>query len=155
MIDNLLEKYFNGETSLGEEQHLKAYFTSGEVAENHRMFVPLFRQFELEKGEVFPAKKKPVRRYLTWWVTGVAASLILAVALLFPPQNTEKSFIVEHGNKKYDEELALQFLDKKLNLVAQQLNGALAPMQKIDDNLDKNLKPIRDAEKAVEILTKY
>ena len=32
-IKKLLEKYFEGETSIAEEQQLKEYFNSGKVAE--------------------------------------------------------------------------------------------------------------------------
>ena len=41
-INNLLEKYWDAETSLQEEQELSTYFSSNEVAEEHKSFIPLF-----------------------------------------------------------------------------------------------------------------
>jgi len=41
-IDNLLEKYWAGETSLDEEAQLREYFCGSTVAEEHRPFVEAF-----------------------------------------------------------------------------------------------------------------
>ncbi|MCF8246577.1 MAG: hypothetical protein K9J37_17130 [Saprospiraceae bacterium] len=46
----LIEKYFEGETSLEEEARLRDYFNSGEgVAEDLREFQPLFQHFSTER----------------------------------------------------------------------------------------------------------
>ena len=41
-INILLQKYFDAETTIGEENELITYFTSGEVDENLKMYVPMF-----------------------------------------------------------------------------------------------------------------
>jgi hypothetical protein len=41
-IEELLEKYWNAETSLEEELELKAYFDSGNVAEQYKGYAALF-----------------------------------------------------------------------------------------------------------------
>jgi hypothetical protein len=46
----LLEKYFDGETTLAEENEIKAYFASADVAPEFEMYKPLFGYFEQEKG---------------------------------------------------------------------------------------------------------
>lgn len=42
MIDNLLEKYWMGETSLEEEKQLRTFFQSSELSENYEALRPLF-----------------------------------------------------------------------------------------------------------------
>ncbi len=44
-IDQLLDKYFEGETSIAEEKTLKAYFNSENIAEEHKAFSNLFQYF--------------------------------------------------------------------------------------------------------------
>ena len=48
-ISELLEKYWDGETSIEEERYLKGYFASGEVAEAHQPFSSLFSVIRTEQ----------------------------------------------------------------------------------------------------------
>ena len=51
LIDELLEKYWAGETSLKEEDQLRVYFTGQEIAEEHLPFVEVFTyQDEISKA---------------------------------------------------------------------------------------------------------
>ncbi|MBK9581372.1 MAG: hypothetical protein IPO48_05475 [Saprospiraceae bacterium] len=45
-VDVILEKYWNGETSVQEENVLKAYFKSGKVSDNRLAFADLFSFFD-------------------------------------------------------------------------------------------------------------
>jgi len=49
-IDTLLEKYFNAETSLEEENVLAQYFTTGEVAAKHQSSKELFQYYANQKN---------------------------------------------------------------------------------------------------------
>ena len=42
MIEELLERYFDGETSAAEEKQIRAFFASGEVPEHLAAYAPLF-----------------------------------------------------------------------------------------------------------------
>lgn len=53
-IDTLLDKYWEGETSLKEEEILKSYFKSGNIEEHHIDYSGLFEYFETQKSVVFP-----------------------------------------------------------------------------------------------------
>ena len=44
-IDELLQKYFEAETSLQEEAILRAYFVGGDISANHKEYEPLFSFF--------------------------------------------------------------------------------------------------------------
>ena len=63
-IEQLLEKYFEGETSIAEEQVLKEYFNTENVAPHLEMHKPLFCYFSDAKTDkmnftpVLPSKKR-------------------------------------------------------------------------------------------------
>lgn len=52
-IEELLEKYFEGETSIIEEKELKNYFSSPNVAKHLEQYKPLFGYFEMAKEQTF------------------------------------------------------------------------------------------------------
>jgi hypothetical protein len=56
-IDILLDKYWEGETSLKEEEMIKAYFKNGNVAKNHREYSDLFQYFDKQKNVVYTEKE--------------------------------------------------------------------------------------------------
>jgi len=45
-INNLLEKYWKAEATLQEEAQIKAYFSTGDVAQEHMQYAPLFIHFD-------------------------------------------------------------------------------------------------------------
>ena len=58
-INDLIEKYFAGETSLEEEQILRGYFNGSNIDPRLSSYAPLFQFFEKEKTVVFPDAKMP------------------------------------------------------------------------------------------------
>ena len=50
LVEQLLEKYFQGETTIAEEKQLKAYFSSNDVASHLAKYQSLFGYFETQKG---------------------------------------------------------------------------------------------------------
>lgn len=81
----LLDRYFAGESSLAEEASLRAYFSSGEVAPEHQPFQPLFDYWTAAADVTAPPAKaivrKPARlRSLRWVLSAAAAVLLLLVA---------------------------------------------------------------------------
>lgn len=52
-IEELLERYFEGETSITEEKELKSYFSSLNVAKHLEQYKPLFGYFEMAKEQTF------------------------------------------------------------------------------------------------------
>ena len=92
-IQQLLDKYFAGQTSLKEEALLQQYFNQEEVAESLQQYQALFQFFKLEKTiqlekekTMAIASKDPVRsikkskiRYLYHPIARIAAALLLVV----------------------------------------------------------------------------
>lgn len=118
-IDELLEKYFAGKSSLLEEKELKAYFNSGNINAKHEMYSPVFRAFENEKTvsypqkEVYTIKRISFRRRALYAVSGVAAAclLVLSIARF---QGSQDDYMILNGKRINDSEKAREFANAKL-----------------------------------------
>ena len=56
LVEQLLEKYFQGATTIAEEKQLKAYFSSNDVAPHLAKYQSLFGYFETQKETQFEQK---------------------------------------------------------------------------------------------------
>lgn len=83
-IDHLLSKYFDGTTSLREEELLRNYFRSSEIPEHLKTYQGMFGYFDQEKQALtdgtapetsVPTHRK-VRRLL-WTMTAMAACIAI------------------------------------------------------------------------------
>jgi hypothetical protein len=81
-ISELLEKYWEGETTLDEERRLKEYFASGPVAAEHCAFAPLFAALRDEKALQMQLKAPVAQRPQPYQWRGWAAAAALALLLL-------------------------------------------------------------------------
>ena len=146
--NDLLEKYFRGETTLAEESELKQYFKASNILPEHEMYRALFKAFDeelLEKGgectiKVTNDQKKTKRMWIqTFIYSGIAASLLLALWVQYPKQ--PDNYAVVSGNKIQDTEFAEKYTAKKLNQVNDVLTRSMKPMQNIE-KVRTNLHPI-------------
>lgn len=82
-IKIVLERYFEGETSLQEEQQLRDFFQNEDVPEHLAPYKALFKGFTLAQQEKStrevvlpkPGNGKPV------WIWSIAASLVVALGI--------------------------------------------------------------------------
>lgn len=80
-IEMLLEKYFEGQTSIHEEKVLQIYFTSADVAPHLEQYTPIFGYFskaatlELKQETQFPTIVKDRKRTKVW--LSIAASIVV------------------------------------------------------------------------------
>jgi len=139
-INILLQKYFDAETTIDEENELITYFTSGEVDENLKMYVPMFSGMkELSADEdsalgedlmnfILESEHKEKLRYRWMWqiVTGVAASVILVMLAVnfYGSQNQWKDTFS-------DPKQAYSEASKTLEFVAGKYNKGLAQLRPI------------------------
>lgn len=78
-IETLLEKYFEAQTTVGEEKELQAYFSSDHVAQHLEQYKSLFQYFSIAKEEQLEKDitLKPKKKINFKWLN-VAAILLLA-----------------------------------------------------------------------------
>lgn len=117
-IEKLLEKYENGETSLKEEQVLKNYFQSDNVAPHLEMYKPMFDYFLVNKQEQFtkdvPLKTK--KTYMYQWIS-VAAVVVLLLGVYFGTSSNTQDL------GTYDDpQLAFNAFSESMNLVSKEFN---------------------------------
>lgn len=95
-IDDLLEKYWSGETSIREENDLKTYFSGKRVADHHKQFAPLFTFFSEEASlkeidvsdqvmQKINTSDRPKIIPISNWrkIISIAASLLLLLSVSF------------------------------------------------------------------------
>lgn len=85
-IKALLDKYWEGETSLEEEQVLRRYFNEEQVAKDLEAFRPLFLYLKQEKQQSstqsFEQLVQPTNVRFLWLKTAIAVASIVLVLLL-------------------------------------------------------------------------
>jgi len=139
MMNDLLEKYFSGTTSLAEEKELKHYFSAGNIAPEHEIYRTLFEVFELELNDtalsplikVIPKQRKIKYLWIkTFAYTGIAASLFLLLWVQLP--GTPENYAVINGTRIDNQDYVQRYAQKKMNYVNEILKDGLKPMQRMN-----------------------
>jgi len=90
-IDNILNKYFEGYTTLEEEQLLRDYFASDNVAHAHKVYQPLFQYTatatKQRNPNTFTIDKRP-KQYKFYYAASVA--LLIGFSLVWFMQSNHK-----------------------------------------------------------------
>ncbi|WP_149276092.1 hypothetical protein [Pareuzebyella sediminis] len=117
-IERLLERYFEGETTLSEEEKLRAYFSQGEVAQHLEQYAPFFSYFSTSKEEKFtksiPLSQKNTKSNWSYKWLSVAAVTVLLLGVYFG-----KSYQDEKQLEKQRARYAYEETKKALDLLAQ------------------------------------
>ena len=126
-IEILIEKYFEGETSIAEEKELKAYFSSSDVAQHLEQYKPVFGYFSQAKQEQFtasiPLKSRKKQKRLAW--LSVAASVVVMLGIgFFAYQNTSEPN-QENLGVIDDPEIAFRETQKALALISKHVNAGI------------------------------
>jgi len=131
-IEQLLEKYFEGETSVAEEQQLKEYFNSELVASDLEVHKPLFSYFsqsnkdKMNFSPILPSKK----RIYTVWI-GVAASLLFIVVIItFWDKPSAKQ---EDLGSFEDPEIAFRETQKALAMLSENVNVGIQSLEYVNE----------------------
>jgi len=150
MMNELLEKYFRGETTLQEEKELRQYFSTGNVSPEHQIYSALFENFEQEMKETAP---RPVHRFLpevkirkriwiqSFAITGIAASFILLFWIRLP--QSSEDFAVINGKRIDNTEYIQRYTEKKLIKVNTMLARSMKPLQSIK-SVRQNMQPLEN-----------
>ena len=122
LVEQLIEKYFQGATTIAEEKQLKAYFSSNDVAPHLVKYQPLFGYFETQKETQFAQKLplQPRKQNNVKWM-GIAASFIilfgLATFYFYPSEPKDQDL----GTFDNPEEAYVE-TQKALLMVSEQVN---------------------------------
>jgi len=112
-IKFLLNKYFEGQTSLEEEKILREFFQKDDIPEELRGYTPVFQYFADEIRNLEDAKSqtqnifKPTKRSLFVRWTSLAAAcllILLCISIFFTKNNviSDKSVAYINGKKYTD-----------------------------------------------------
>jgi len=86
-IQDLLDKYFEGESSLSEEMELKNFFHKTSILPDEwKAYKSLFTYFENESAKKIPISKKTHHQKNFWWIIGIGLSTAATFLLLFTIQ---------------------------------------------------------------------
>lgn len=144
-LEQLLEKYWNCETSLEEEKRLRNYFR-GSVPENLKDTADLFRYFEAQQTQSLEAsdfdavvrkkirQQRPAGRSVKMFsnYARIAAGVIVVVtATYFVRQEVREAYPPEIVDTYSDPKLALEETKKALMMISKGLNKAQKEAGKI------------------------
>jgi hypothetical protein len=142
-IEKLIDKYFEGETSIAEENELKTYFSSLDVAQHLQQYKPVFGYFSQAKAEEFKAEipLNTKKRNVAVWLSIAASFVIMLGVGTFMYLNTlEETPSTATAYGTYDDpEKALAETEKALALVSEHLNTGIESVSYINEyNNSKN-----------------
>ena len=133
-IEELIESFFEGQTSNEDERELYAFFSGENVPEHLLPYCPVFEYFETgikeeeHNNQIINLKniKSTLNKKITIWA-GIAASLLLLISFGIHHFVQEKefnsyegSYIIRNGIKITDLKIVVPEIKKTLYLVQQQ-----------------------------------
>lgn len=113
-IEQLLEKYFEAETTVAEEEQLRNYFNTKEVAPHLVQYQSMFNYFSIAKEEQY-TKQVPLktRKKINFGWMSTAAAVLIAFGIYFG------NYQIEQRKTELEQaEYAYQETKKALDLLA-------------------------------------
>jgi len=134
-IENLIDKYFEGETSIAEENELKVYFSSSDVAQHLKQYQPIYVYFSQAKEQQFTQEipQQTKKQNVVMWLS-IAASVIVMLSVgtfMYFETNKTEQFVA--CNSEDSPELALEQTQKALALVSEHLNTGIESVSYINE----------------------
>jgi hypothetical protein len=156
-IEKLLEKYYEGETSLADEKVLKDFFLSGDVPVELAVYKSQFLYFaeasadeindqEPEKEFFAEVSTIPVvtlhsRRNPFYYISGIAAAVLLLIGLIFTFRENTADRTKSNGSTR-DTELVFNQTRDILALVSVNFNKGMDKMQYLGQ-FDKGMQKMQ------------
>jgi hypothetical protein len=160
IIEKLLQKYFEGDTSLQEEEKLKSFFREEDVpphlASLKDLFVsyhdqkdiePLDEQFDedlmdrIENEKVVSMKRK--RRSLVYTISAIAAVIIVIIGISIYFNMATRS-IEDTFN---DPQIAYNEAKKVMLFISEKFNRGVQPVGEATTKVDQGLQNLESVEK--------
>ena len=158
-IEDLLERYYNAQTSEAEEQRLKDFFAHEEVPVHlqaeKEMFMQLQVPEELEERlsrqiDQWEAKERHTlkvnRNFRLQWIGGIAASLLLlfGAGYLYEPHPKDTCATPEEAYAHAEK--ALMMFSTALNKGMDKMEAIQETSERIENNFYKHLNQLNKAE---------
>jgi hypothetical protein len=144
-MDELLQKYWNAETSLEEEHQLREFFSREPVPENLKETASLFRYFEMQKqvgmndvhfDKELKKKLQPAGKVVSFsmvQLARIAAGLLVVVAAtFFIREEIKKAYPDEPEDTYTDPKVAFEETKKALMMISKSFNKAQKQASKIN-----------------------
>jgi hypothetical protein len=143
----LLDRYWEGETTLEEERELKAYFNSGPIAEEFRKEAPFFQALQQEKQVQYVRKATRIPLPVHWSVrtyASVAAAMLLLLLTAwwtFRPPATPAMDMVQQALPKQtpEQERTPQMVEIQVNKAPQM--PTTHAVQRVKKSKKRSIKP--------------
>jgi len=136
-IENIIEKYFQGETTIAEEKELKEYFSSPDVAQHLEQYKPMFGYFsqvkEQKSMQEIPLQSK--KRNVAW--LSIAASVVFLLGIgtfMYVSEKNTSPVVAQSELGTYDNpEEALAATQKALAMLSNNVNVGIESVQYIQE----------------------
>ena len=132
----LLERYFQGETSLIEEEQLSTFFCNAQLPNDLLPYRTLFRFFQ-DEAAMMPLDSaiqhtiRPRRNLLRLWAPLIAAAGILLFFALYYPSKQDYVYIKD-GQRIHNQEEAVQLAQQQLTQISIRMQRANAMVDKLE-----------------------
>jgi hypothetical protein len=143
-IEELLNRYWNCETTLEEESQLREYFQGSTIPAEHKEAAALFQYFHKNKNQTIQAKSfdadlirrvKPKGKVVTLinYSLRIAAGIaVLVVAIWFVRTEINKTQTAQNLGVIEDEKLAFEQTKKALMMISENFGKAEQEAKKIN-----------------------
>jgi len=140
-LKELIEKYFEAETTLEEENELKSYFSQAEILPEFEQYRAVFsywqsqmdeeREFtEMELLETIQPKRN--YRFEFWSAAAVIVILISALWIWAPQKQSNEAPNQLYADTYDDPEIALEEAKKILAMVSSKMNRGMEAIQDLE-----------------------
>ena len=137
-IEDILEKYFQGETSIAEENQLKEYFSSPNVAQHLEQYKPMFGYFSQAKEQksTYEIPLQSKKRNVAWLSIAASAVVLLGIGTYYFASEQKNTTAVASKTElgTYDDpEEALKATQKALVLLSNNVNVGIESVHYISE----------------------
>ena len=138
-IHELLQRYFNGASTLDEERELQRYFAGEDISGSLKVYRPMFTFFAEERSIQVPQPKSVIRnlRLNLSIITGIAASIAILFLVGYPKMQSHNYVYYVNGQRIYDQMAALESAEDKFQLLAvsmQKARNSMATFDKVQES---------------------
>ena len=160
-VNELLQRYFDGATTLEEERDLQRYFAGDDIADSLAAYRPMFTFFanskiqEINDSTIQEFKDSTIQRFKnstiqrfknlgiseSWnfgIITAIAASIAILLWIGLAETKPDNYVYFVNGKRVYDENAAIASAEDKLQLLASSMQTARNSMSAFDKLQESN-----------------